>query len=142
MTKQEKKVYNKAYRLANPSKFKDYYEANTQKCNASSKAYRLANPEKVKGNHKAWRDANPQKIKAYYEANIEKVKAYQKALYKAKTEAYKASLTKTMENGNDGADWSRDSLIQEIERRKQLIISEPNGIVRETMIDNLLVDLQ
>jgi len=41
-----------------------------------------------------------------------------------------------------GAEWSRDRLIEEIERRKQLIISEPNGIVRETMIDNLLVDLQ
>jgi len=41
-----------------------------------------------------------------------------------------------------GAEWSRDILIEEIERRKQLIISEPNGIVRETMIDNLLVGLQ
>jgi hypothetical protein len=41
-----------------------------------------------------------------------------------------------------GAEWSRDSLIEEIERRKQMIISEPNGIVRETMIDNLLAGLQ
>ena len=41
-----------------------------------------------------------------------------------------------------GAEWSRDILIEEIERRKQLIISEPNGIVRENMIYNLLVGLQ
>jgi hypothetical protein len=41
-----------------------------------------------------------------------------------------------------GAKWSRDTLIVEIERRQQLIISEPDGIVRETMIANLLVDLQ
>ena len=41
-----------------------------------------------------------------------------------------------------GAEWSRDSLIAEIQRRKDLIISEPDGIVRETMIYNLLVGLQ
>jgi hypothetical protein len=41
-----------------------------------------------------------------------------------------------------GAEWSRDVLIEEIKRRQELIISEPDGIVRETMIDNLLVGLQ
>jgi hypothetical protein len=41
-----------------------------------------------------------------------------------------------------GAKWSRDTLIVEIERRQQLIMSEPDGIVRETMIANLLVGLQ
>ncbi len=41
-----------------------------------------------------------------------------------------------------GAEWSRDTLIAEIKRRQELIISEPDGIVRETMIDNLLVGLQ
>jgi hypothetical protein len=30
----------------------------------------------------------------------------------------------------------------EIERRQQLIMSEPDGVVRETMIANLLVGLQ
>lgn len=34
-----------------------------------------------------------------------------------------------------------EDLISEIERRQQMIISEPNGIVRETMIANLLIDL-
>ena len=41
-----------------------------------------------------------------------------------------------------GAEWSRDTLIEEIKRRQDLIISETDGIVRETMIDNLLVGLQ
>jgi hypothetical protein len=41
-----------------------------------------------------------------------------------------------------GAEWSRDTLIDEIKRRQELIISEPDGVVRETMIDNLLVGLQ
>jgi hypothetical protein len=41
-----------------------------------------------------------------------------------------------------GAKWSRDTLIAEIERRQQMIISESDGIVRETMIANLLVGLQ
>ena len=41
-----------------------------------------------------------------------------------------------------GAKWSRDTLIAEIQRRQQMIISEPDGIVRETMINNLLVGLQ
>jgi hypothetical protein len=42
----------------------------------------------------------------------------------------------------EGAKWSRDSLITEIERRQKMIISEPDGIVRETMINDLLVGLQ
>ena len=37
-----------------------------------------------------------------------------------------------------GAEWLRDALIAEIERRQQMILSEPDGIVRETMINNLL----
>ena len=41
-----------------------------------------------------------------------------------------------------GAEWSRDTLIEEIKRRQEMIISETNGIVRETMIANLLVGLQ
>lgn len=41
-----------------------------------------------------------------------------------------------------GAKWSRDTLIEEIKRRQEMIISEPDGIVRETMIANLLVGLQ
>ena len=41
-----------------------------------------------------------------------------------------------------GAEWSRDTLIAEIKRRQELIISEHDEIVRETMIDNLLVGLQ
>ncbi len=41
-----------------------------------------------------------------------------------------------------GAGWSRDTLIDEIKRRQELIISEPDGAVRETMIDNLLIGLQ
>ena len=40
-----------------------------------------------------------------------------------------------------GAEWARDTFFNEIKRRQELIISEPNGIVRETMIANLLVDL-
>ena len=34
-----------------------------------------------------------------------------------------------------------NSVRQEIERRRDLIISEPDGIVRETMITNLAIDL-
>ncbi len=34
-----------------------------------------------------------------------------------------------------------NSVRQEIERRRDLIISEPDGIVRETMISNLAIDL-
>ena len=41
-----------------------------------------------------------------------------------------------------GAEWSRDILIEKIKRRQEMIISEPDGIVRETMIANLLVGLQ
>ena len=34
-----------------------------------------------------------------------------------------------------------NSVRQEIERRRDLILSEPDGIVRETMISNLALDL-
>ena len=34
-----------------------------------------------------------------------------------------------------------NSVSQEIERRRDLILSEPDGIVRETMISNLALDL-
>lgn len=42
----------------------------------------------------------------------------------------------------NGARQMANALVTEIERRRDLIISEPDGIVRETMIANLLVDLQ
>ena len=41
-----------------------------------------------------------------------------------------------------GGNYVKDVLIEEIERRQKLIISEPDGIVRETMISDLLVGLQ
>jgi hypothetical protein len=41
-----------------------------------------------------------------------------------------------------GAEWSRDTLICEIERRRQIIMSEPEGIIRETMLSNLLIDIK
>lgn len=41
-----------------------------------------------------------------------------------------------------GAEWSRDTLIEEIKRRQEMIISETDDIVRETMINDLLVGLQ
>lgn len=41
-----------------------------------------------------------------------------------------------------GATWARNAIIEEIKRRQQMIISEPDGVIRETMIDNLLVGLQ
>ena len=34
-----------------------------------------------------------------------------------------------------------DSVIPEIERRRDLILIEPDGTVRETMINNLLIDI-
>lgn len=37
-----------------------------------------------------------------------------------------------------GAEWA----IKEIKRRHQIIMSEPNGIIRETMINNLLIDFE
>ncbi len=42
----------------------------------------------------------------------------------------------------NGARQMANALVTEIVRRRDLIISEPDGIVRETMIANLLVDLQ
>lgn len=38
--------------------------------------------------------------------------------------------------------YTKEQLIEEIGRRQKLILSEPAGSVRETMIENLLIDLQ
>ena len=68
MTKQEKKAYNKAYRVANKEKEEAY-----------NKAYRASNKEKAAAYHKAYREANKEKVlaydKAYYQANREKRRA-------------------------------------------------------------------
>jgi len=65
MTKEEKKAYNKAYRVANKEKEEAYI-----------KAYRAANKEKISAYIKAYREANKEKLvasnKAYYQANREK----------------------------------------------------------------------
>lgn len=37
--------------------------------------------------------------------------------------------------------YTKEQLIEEIGRRQKLILSEPAGSVRETMIENLLIDL-
>ena len=67
MTKEEKKVYNKVYHLANAEKIKARY-----------KAWQQANPEKVRAHKKAYSLANPEKnkayCKAYSEGNLEKMK--------------------------------------------------------------------
>ncbi len=42
----------------------------------------------------------------------------------------------------NGAKQMGNAIVDEIKRRQQLIMSEPNGVVRETMINDLLVGLQ
>ena len=72
MTKEERKVYMKAYNKANLDKMnawrKAYYAANPEKINAKHKAYYDANPEKIKARHKAYREANPEKMKEWCRA--------------------------------------------------------------------------
>ena len=40
-----------------------------------------------------------------------------------------------------GAKWQQQRILKELQIRIQLLNSEPNGIVRDTMINNLLIDL-
>ena len=44
-------------------------------------------------------------------------------------------------HSSEYASLKEDNILVEIERRQQIILSEPNGILRETMISNLLIDL-
>jgi len=52
-----------------------------------------------------------------------------------------SSYTNDYNGYYNGAKQMGDALVSEIQRRQQLIISEPDGIVRETMINNLLLDI-
>ena len=95
MTKEKKRIYNKAYYQTNAEKAKayskTYYLANTPKIKAYSKAYskvqRQVNPEKIKVYNKAYRLANREKARAYmkeyYATYIVKIKTERAAYYQA-----------------------------------------------------------
>ena len=84
MTKEERAVYDKAYR-----------ENNREKIKAREKAYRENNREKIKARRKACYENNREKIKAcqkaYHENNREKINARKKAYYENNREEIKAS---------------------------------------------------
>ena len=67
MTAEERKVYNKAYRIKNAEKIKAqnkaYYIQNTEKIKAYNKEYKLENPEKTLECKKVYRENNPEKRK-------------------------------------------------------------------------------
>ena len=41
-----------------------------------------------------------------------------------------------------GAEWQAKRMLKELQLRLLIIKSEPDGLVRETMINNLLIDLK
>ena len=41
-----------------------------------------------------------------------------------------------------GAKWQAERMLKELQLRLVIIKSEPDGLVRETMINNLLIDLK
>lgn len=73
--KEEKRIYDKAYRKVHRERKRAY-----------SKAYRLANKEKIKAYAKAWGAANRQKRNAHartiYKANPEPIKERSKVYYR------------------------------------------------------------
>lgn len=79
ITKEARRIYDRAYRNANAKKVK-----------AQRKAYREANLEKAKLWQKTYRDAHPEEVKAqrkaYNKANKEKMNAQNRASRKAKPE--------------------------------------------------------
>lgn len=75
------------------------------------------------------RDIMPFDLKECFDPYmIECMEIYAKEYHKSKVES---GLLHSVSN----------SVRQEVERRRDLIISEPDGIVRETMISNLAIDL-
>jgi hypothetical protein len=42
----------------------------------------------------------------------------------------------------EGAKWQAERMLKELQLRLVIIKSEPDGLVRETMINNLLIDLK
>ena len=61
-------------------------------------------------------------------------------LYKDKWTDVAKDIESLVKKSND-IQFVSNSVSQEIERRRDLILSEPDGIVREQMISNLALDL-
>jgi hypothetical protein len=68
MTKEEKKTYDRAYRLSHRDEIKAkniaYCLINAERLKAARRIYRLANRKKTAEYNKNWRLANPEKVKA------------------------------------------------------------------------------
>ena len=127
-TKEERKEYQKQYRLDNKEYFKQYRLDNKEEIQAQRKQYRLDNKEKVNGRCKQWRLDNKEKKQQYQKQwhldNKEKVnkirRKYQKQrmisdpLFKftmvCRSRTYKAFKAKSwIKNGGTekllGCDW-------------------------------------
>jgi hypothetical protein len=81
-TKEERKEYQKQYRLDNKEYFKQYRLDNKEEIQAHKKQWHLDNKEKVNGRSKQWRLDNKEEIqeyqKQYYLDNKEERTAYNK----------------------------------------------------------------
>lgn len=112
MTKEEKKVYNEAYRESHREETKAvkkaYYEAHREEVKLYSKVYREAHKEEKKAWSKAYSASHKEEMKlrnkAWCEAHREEAKAYRdahKAEINARTVAYQAAkLQRTLKNVN------------------------------------------
>ena len=85
MTKEERREYDRKYRLENAEKIKThnarYYSENTEKIKTANVKYRAANPEKCKAYRAKWRENNPEKVKAKNDKYTTELKdAYIKAM--------------------------------------------------------------
>lgn len=91
MTKEERRIYDQAYRKSNKEKMNKYRRGwcarNREKIRIQNKFYRNANPEKVKAMNKAYRQAHKEERKAYnkvyYDTNPDKERARKRAYRKA-----------------------------------------------------------
>ena len=146
----------KAYRQANPERYKDqqkaYRQANRERLNARHKAYWKANRERLNAHKKAYRQANRERLnakqKVYYQANREKLsakqkvysqtnreqrKAYYKAHYHANRERYLERVKAYHQSNRE----RRKALATRRRARKKANGVEPTHEHRNTMVNPL-----
>ena len=115
--KENRKIYHKKWRDANPDKIKKQYQKNKEKNKARANKWRKDNPEKKKEQDRQYRKNNPEKVKKgkkkYVEAHPERVK-------KSKIKYRNANLEQERERTKN---WHKDNpnYINEYVKKRKLV---------------------
>jgi len=135
MTREEKKEYNKQYRLKNKEKVGEqqqkWYDNNKDKKKEYNQQYRLKNKEKIAAQRQRYRIKNEDKIQQYYSDNKDKILERGKQYYSDNKEMVLGKQKKYRENNKEKIrkrDWLYNLKRYGITKKEYLeMFNEQNG---------------